>query len=1094
MKSHRKQRGAVSVFLVIILVPCLLFSSMFVDAGRISLSKGMAKASAELSLNTLMTNYDYDLNDFYGMIASCQTIEEFYDVSAEYFFRALQSQNLSDGEKVLISQQFADLVGDDSIFDYLKVEEVNPTSISAVDGANLENATMLKNQVVDFMKYRGAIVVAEDIIDRLNSDSTLTSFLEADENEPLVEEKKEFFEAEAELTKRAYYTYDYLYNNYTLEGYTNEWLKGIVTSLEADRSLYKEIHQMMVSRFYNTSGLTVFSRPTVALDYKTYSYTDVGRKETVDDEVDEAATAAANVGLKVTDPKYKVIYKDPYDIYYLNGTSFNSYINNLQAAISAFDTAKNNLVNSVSSFPYTAGETNDIQYWKRVSDTIHGVGGGTNYVNDFLNKAKDMIDAYAKVVAMQGCTMESDVPSNYGSICSGYESQVISRQSQYLSAGVSSASDAYIILVKRLEDISSANINQIDPSKATLSNGEGIDSALTRISGELTIFRDRLQKGVDALNVVIDGDGKWIGHEVDSLDKLLTLANNYHTELGEWEFQANTVGTTLAGTDKTEIDGLSKDFADKINGTSVSQLKTRLVNVKAQLQAVIDVIDSMKYGGKKLSEIKNYSTFKNQASSVVAASNIPLTNTEMASYVDTTFTQLFLPSASDALYTVNEGADANLTLDPGVNGKVEESTFSVPELYVYLRSKFKDTNGNEVKKTEKEEKEAKDAAQNKEDEAKNKDRYKYTGTTNITKDFSNGNTFSLAGDGLSSFGNIVDSIAHKNVESIRDNLYLSVYAMEMFSYATYDYEGQYKLLEDKTDRGYEMKELSENAAHKYTEAYKAVEDMFNDESPKNTANKSLRNKIISVDNNAAMGAEVEYILYGKDTNAANVKAAYDDIYAIRYGLNLVSAFANFWNSDNTTSTTLNAVATFISGATSGVIPAAAIKVVILPIMTLFETANDLNRLEAGFPVELYKVNSDYWHYSLGDASAKGIGALMTQITNGGTGFLNKTKSDQEIKGLHYSDYLTLFVIIGFGSNKSEDMTLRMAEVIQTNMRKLTTDTSYDMGNARTYFKVESKVKVNPLLINISLFSQYNGSYDNSNTDWCTYDVSVIRGY
>lgn len=1092
MGRHRKQKGAVSVFLVIILVPCLLVSSLFVDAGRISLSKGMAKASAELALNTLMTNYDYDLNDFYGMIASCQNIDEFYDISAEYFSRAMQSRNLSDDEKVLISQQFADLVGDNSIYDYLKVEEVNSASISAVKNANLENATMLKNQIVDFMKYRSAIVVAEDIIDRIKSDATINGFLEADENEPLVEEKKEYFEAEAELTKKAFYTYDYLYNNYTLEGYSNEWLQGVVTSLEADRALYKEIHQLMVSQLYNTSGLTVFTRPTLALDFRTYSYTDSGcyfRKETVDDEIDETATAAANPGLEEGDEGYTPVYKPAYDVYYLNAATMNSNLQALSDAIAAFDTARNRLVNAVSAITYTAGETNDIQYWKRVSDTINGSGGGTDYVTEYKNKAKSMIDAYAKVVAMQSCTMDSDVPSNYGEICAGYESQVVSRQSQYLTAGVSSSTDAYIILMKRLEDISTTNINKIDPNKIVLSSNEGIDTALSRMAGELESYRQRLQNGVDALDVVINGDGKWINQKVVSLDKLLSLAKNYNTEFEEWEFQANTVGTDLAEADRREIEGLSEEFANIINDSSVSGLKIRLTNIRAQLQAVIDVIDSMKYGGKPLLEIKKYITLKSCAGSAVSDSGIPLTNAEISDYADTTFAQLFLPSAANALYTVNESTDANLTLDPG-EGTAASASVSVPELYVYLRSKFKVAEGDKVEEAEKGEKEAKKDGEKKEKEAKEKGRYKYTGTTNIEKDFSNGNTFSLAGDAISSLGNIVQSLVDGNVESIRDNLYLSVYAMEMFSYATYDYEGQYKVLEKKTDRGYEMKELNED---NYTERYKTIETLFSDESPKNSENKSLRNKVISVENNAAMGAEIEYILYGQNTNEENVKQAYSDIYTIRYGLNLVSSFANFWGRSNPTGKTLNVVADAISASTGGVIPAAAIKVVVLPILTLFETSNDMNRLEAGFPVELYKVNSNYWHYSLGDNTAKSYSALMSPIQNAGI-FVNQTKDGKAITGLHYSDYLTLFVLIGFGSDKSEDMTLRMAEVIQANMRKLTADTTYDMGKAGTYFKIEAKMKVKPLLIDVSFFNQYNEAYDSSNMDWSTYDVSVIRGY
>ena len=38
-KYTKKEKGAVSVFLVIILVPFMLVASIFVDVGRVSLSK-----------------------------------------------------------------------------------------------------------------------------------------------------------------------------------------------------------------------------------------------------------------------------------------------------------------------------------------------------------------------------------------------------------------------------------------------------------------------------------------------------------------------------------------------------------------------------------------------------------------------------------------------------------------------------------------------------------------------------------------------------------------------------------------------------------------------------------------------------------------------------------------------------------------------------------------------------------------------------------------------------------------------------------------------------------------------------------------------
>ena len=91
-------------------------------------------------------------------------------------------------------------------------------------------------------------------------------------------------------------------------------------------------------------------------------------------------------------------------------------------------------------------------------------------------------------------------------------------------------------------------------------------------------------------------------------------------------------------------------------------------------------------------------------------------------------------------------------------------------------------------------------------------------------------------------------------------------------------------------------------------------------------------------------------MYGHENNNENINAAYGQIYEIRYVLNLISAFENFWGSDCNTGYTINFVASIISDATCGVVPAVAIKAVLIALITVFETANDMNRLEAGFMV------------------------------------------------------------------------------------------------------------------------------------------------
>ena len=80
MNFYRKNRGAVSVFLILVLVPCIVISSIFVDLSRVHLSKTTAESAADLALNTLLTNYDAELSEYYGLIGSCQDLTEFYTI------------------------------------------------------------------------------------------------------------------------------------------------------------------------------------------------------------------------------------------------------------------------------------------------------------------------------------------------------------------------------------------------------------------------------------------------------------------------------------------------------------------------------------------------------------------------------------------------------------------------------------------------------------------------------------------------------------------------------------------------------------------------------------------------------------------------------------------------------------------------------------------------------------------------------------------------------------------------------------------------------------------------------------------------------
>ena len=68
-------RGAISVFLVLILVPCIVVVCLFGDISRVELSKAEASSAGDLALYSLMSHYDEELKEYYGLVASCQNIE-----------------------------------------------------------------------------------------------------------------------------------------------------------------------------------------------------------------------------------------------------------------------------------------------------------------------------------------------------------------------------------------------------------------------------------------------------------------------------------------------------------------------------------------------------------------------------------------------------------------------------------------------------------------------------------------------------------------------------------------------------------------------------------------------------------------------------------------------------------------------------------------------------------------------------------------------------------------------------------------------------------------------------------------------------------
>ena len=57
-------------------MPVMTIAAIFVDVSRRKLAEGVVYTAADLTMNTLLTQYDAELSEYYGMMASAQNVSD----------------------------------------------------------------------------------------------------------------------------------------------------------------------------------------------------------------------------------------------------------------------------------------------------------------------------------------------------------------------------------------------------------------------------------------------------------------------------------------------------------------------------------------------------------------------------------------------------------------------------------------------------------------------------------------------------------------------------------------------------------------------------------------------------------------------------------------------------------------------------------------------------------------------------------------------------------------------------------------------------------------------------------------------------------
>lgn len=152
MKMCNRHRGAISVFLLLILLPTLVFGGLVTDAARIYGSETLISEAGELSMNAGLSRYDSELKDDYGLMVMEEKPEDMKDDLEQYFVNTIRASDLDGASEV------------SSLID-LKCKDFY---IYNVEGSQIYLTEVEKQQILEYMKYRAPVCIGEELWDMLN--------------------------------------------------------------------------------------------------------------------------------------------------------------------------------------------------------------------------------------------------------------------------------------------------------------------------------------------------------------------------------------------------------------------------------------------------------------------------------------------------------------------------------------------------------------------------------------------------------------------------------------------------------------------------------------------------------------------------------------------------------------------------------------------------------------------------------------------------------------------------------------------------------------------------------------------------------------
>ncbi len=944
MNFKKSAQGAISVFLVVILVPMMALSALFVDLSRIKLAKEMAASATELTLNTALSDYDTKLKQLYGILATAKSPSEMQDELKSYYKSCITSSGVSGPDADDYVGNLMNMIGltpdgDGEISDWMNVQLVDDSfGLSQVGasstkgdgdkdplGSSIANPALLKREIVEFMKFRSPINTGLRFVNALKSISSLQGQTD------LVNKRQEYYEEEEELGDLLQTAWGMILEYNRIELVANKKFDRLVEIFNSAHctnnlvyyDLLKEAHNASVLMLYNYQGNTEFN---TRIGYKQMN---VPKETDGTMEMqywytfktgDTVLPTAADEYNKIPDNKV-ITMKEMTDLI--------TAIQNAFHTSSIYSRGFNDLYDTNKAFYDKRGAGDAIQQERLLIQAIK-----YHDLREVAGLAKTIYEKYQKL------------KSYYSWINAHKDNEAYTNsQGVFITQQKVNGTQTLESLYRNAENLYNRTINTSNGFPDTcnvfsdwsleytpiLHNMEGVlNNRLSALSSEARkLYRD------------LEEAHKKIQKARKKMQQVPGKLQDLKKKLAEWERAASSSElseTPLGKQDMAEI----KDICEKVKVEDVNELVSRLSLIEGRLKGLLQEsqqIKKFRYMGKFVADIASLNDLQNAMRSKIGrdplGKELSVYKTELEQNAEAWYNDnVTLVSLDTEWYQLpNTCPYLTGTSEPefckylsGKFGNVELGFMDIP-----VSDKEDKSNGKDLYKNIKDtrdnttEKELKpgdgiipnppnDREINKDDTRPSK-LAQMAAENDSSSCETNGKTTKTA-KALKQY-NIFSQIFN----GMRDKLYVADYALSMFSYDTVNVELQ--------------KVNKENGGNP-------------NEKPKTLTLTEINEK-----NNFAYGREVEYILYG-NSNSKNVAIAYASIYGIRLGFNLIYAF-----SDSTIRETAMMIAIPISAATAGVIPAPLIQAVIIVGIACIESTIDILTLKNGEKVPLFKTKETW---------------------------------------------------------------------------------------------------------------------------------------